>query len=253
MIELLLGNGNISPPSVLVNAMNHSGLTALDVLLLFPSEAGDREIIEILQGAGAMKARNITHTTNNQTSNTSTTPETCQSHNLVEYFKFKKGRDSPSDARSTLLVIAVLVATATFHVGVNPPGGTWPDTYITHQLNGTSNEEAHAAGESVWATTNEVAFILSVFFNSVGFFMSLYMIYVLTSRLPLQFELQICMLAMFSTYNTATVNLTPNKLRLYSILTTVILSLTLGIVVQSVRRLAKTIRQFVMDKIGAVL
>lgn len=46
-----------------------------------------------------------------------------QATNLVEYVKFKKGRDSPSEARSALLFIAVLVATATFQVGVGPPGG----------------------------------------------------------------------------------------------------------------------------------
>lgn len=40
-----------------VNAINKSALTALDLLPIFPSEAGDREIVEILRGAGAIKAR----------------------------------------------------------------------------------------------------------------------------------------------------------------------------------------------------
>ena len=51
--------------------------------------------------------------------NTSIATETYQTlhpDNMVEYFKFKKGRDSPSEARSALLVIAVLVVTATFQV-----------------------------------------------------------------------------------------------------------------------------------------
>ncbi|KAF2311659.1 hypothetical protein GH714_025683 [Hevea brasiliensis] len=100
-----------------VNAKNNSGLTALDLLLIFPSEAGDTEITEILRGVGAMRAKDISLSpmssfqSANQNSAFST-PEICQTEqsNLVDYFKFKKGRDSPSEARSALLVVAVLVA-----------------------------------------------------------------------------------------------------------------------------------------------
>ena len=46
-------------------------------------------------------------------------------HDFVEYFKFKKGRDSPGETRSALLVVAALVATTSFQFGVNPPGGVW--------------------------------------------------------------------------------------------------------------------------------
>lgn len=53
VIELLLCHSTSSSGMVDVNARNDSGLTALDVLLMFPSEAGDREIAEILLGAGA--------------------------------------------------------------------------------------------------------------------------------------------------------------------------------------------------------
>ncbi|KAH8492693.1 hypothetical protein H0E87_022062 [Populus deltoides] len=106
--------------SLEVNAINHTGITALDVILLFPSEAGDREIAEILRSAGAMRARDTVPLLlpTAKPLPTTSTPERCWSNrdNLVEYFKFKKDRDSPSEARGTLLVIAVLVATATFQV-----------------------------------------------------------------------------------------------------------------------------------------
>ncbi|KAF2311658.1 hypothetical protein GH714_025671 [Hevea brasiliensis] len=130
--------------------MNHYGLTALDVLLMSPSEAGDREIVEMLLDAEAMRGRDITlsNIPYNQTfTNSPTAPETDRSQlgGMVEYFKFKRGRDSPSTARSTLLVIVVLVATATFQVGVNPPGGVWQDTYTTGQNNNTSNIKPHNA------------------------------------------------------------------------------------------------------------
>ncbi|KAJ6978317.1 hypothetical protein NC653_030024 [Populus alba x Populus x berolinensis] len=52
-------------------------------------------------------------------------------------------RNSTSEARGTLLDIAVLVATATFIVVVNPPGGLGQDTSIPDQKNITSSNTAH--------------------------------------------------------------------------------------------------------------
>jgi hypothetical protein len=252
VIEIFLGSGSVSTGSLEVNAINHTGITALDVILLFPSEAGDREIVEILRSAGAMRARDTVPSTvtNSQTSTDNpSTPERCWSNrdNLVEYFKFKKDRDSPSEARGTLLVIAVLVATATFQVGVGPPGGVWQDTSIPDQKNITSNNTAHFAGQSIMATTNTVGFMLFVFFNSVGFSMSLYMLYVLTSKFPLQFELQICLLAMYCTYGTALSCIVPSNLYLFVQLTTTILSSTMSALARSVRPLTRMLRKSFKD------
>lgn len=252
VIEILLGSGSVSTGSLEVNAINHTGITALDVILLFPSEAGDREIVEILRSAGAMRARDAVPSTvtNSQTSTDNpSTPERCWliRDNLVEYFKFKKDRDSPSEARGTLLVIAVLVATATFQVGVSPPGGLWQDTSIPDQNNITSSNTAHFAGQSIMATTNTVGFMLFVFFNSVGFSMSLCMLYVLTSKFPLQFELQICLLAMYFTYGTALSNIVPSKVYLYVLLNTTILSATMSALDRSVRPLTRMLRKSIKD------
>ncbi|XP_061953358.1 ankyrin repeat-containing protein BDA1 [Populus nigra] len=252
VLEMLLGSGTVSSGSLEVNAINHSGLTALDMVLIFPSEAGDREIVEILRSAGATRARDIIQSTisNNQTSTDNpSTPERCLSNgnNLIEYFKFKRGRDSPSEARSTLLVIAVLVATATFQVGVNPPGGVWQDTNIPDHTNSTSSSNAHFGGQSIMATTNKVGFMLFVFFNSVGFSMSLYMIYVLTSEFPLQFELQICLLAMYGTYGTALPCIAPSSLNLPVLLTTTILSSTTSALAQVARPLTTMLKKFFKD------
>ena len=80
--------------------------------------------------------------------NSPITPEThtLRSNNLVGYFKFKKGRDSPGETRNALLVIAVLVATATFQVRVNPPGGVWQDNYIPERSNSSSSYKGHKQG-----------------------------------------------------------------------------------------------------------
>ncbi|KAH1131454.1 hypothetical protein J1N35_002832 [Gossypium stocksii] len=88
-------------------------------------------------------------------------------------------------------------------VGLSPPGGTCQDSYFPNPNNGTSGSEAHIAGTSIMGTKSEVTFALFMVFNSMDFSMSRSMINILTSKFPLQFELQICMVALFFTYNTA--------------------------------------------------
>ncbi|KAB2601515.1 receptor-interacting serine/threonine-protein kinase 4 [Pyrus ussuriensis x Pyrus communis] len=170
VVEWLVGNGK-TPSALEVNIVNQSGLTPLDLLLIFPSEAGDREIEEILRGARASRAQNIHYTPSHGPMETNTL-QLQQPNNPMEYFKFKMGRDSPSDARTALLVVAVLVATTTFQAGLSPPGG-----FVT--------------------------------FNSMGFFVSLHMICVLSTNFPMQLELLMCILAMYSTYNTAVISFAP--------------------------------------------
>ncbi|GLU20857.1 hypothetical protein SLE2022_370350 [Rubroshorea leprosula] len=219
--------------SSILNAINPSSLTALDLLQIFPSEVGDMEIAEILQTNGGRRTRDLTLSptpsfeSQNQVINIPTTPERPQSHprNLVEYFKFKKSRDSPTEARSMLLVVAVLVATATFQLGLRRPGGIWQDYYVPDQSNSsTSTDKAHTAGTSVLATNGGTSFLLFVLFNSIGFAVSLSMINILTSKFPLHSELQVCINAMFFTYNTAMVSISPEVVKLPIIISTSILS-----------------------------
>ncbi|KAM1126461.1 hypothetical protein ACFX2B_041139 [Malus domestica] len=216
VVEWLVGNGT-TPSALEVNIVNQSGLTPLDLLLIFPSEAGDREIEEILRGAGASRAQDIgasraqdiQHTPSHGPMETNTL-QLQQPNNPMEYFKFKMGRDSPSDARTALLVVAVLVATATFQAGLNPPGGVWQDSTGSNK-NGTgsgSNEPAHSAGESVMGSYH-VSFVGFMVLNSIGFFVSLDMINVLTINFPLQLELQICMVAIYCTYIFAVISIAP--------------------------------------------
>ncbi|XVF08543.1 hypothetical protein REPUB_Repub07fG0012300 [Reevesia pubescens] len=260
VIELLLGIGTTTSGLLEVNAVNQSGLTALDVLQIFPSEAGDREIADILQRAGAMRARDImispipSYESHNQVTNQPRTQRSCfwQTDKVVEYFKFKKGRDSPSEARSNLLVIAVLVATATFQVGVSPPGGTWQDTSSPNQNNGTSLHKATTAGNSIMGTYDGVAFALFVVFNSIGFSVSLFMINVLTSNFPLQFELQVCMIAMFFTYNTAMTSIAPSSVKLFTIIITSVFSSVTPLLTKLVKQLLKLLKELVLDIIQKV-
>ncbi|KAI8026691.1 Ankyrin repeat-containing protein BDA1 [Camellia lanceoleosa] len=56
VIDLVLKKNAVSNGALEINSLNKKGLTALDALLFFQSEAGDSEIEEILRQAGAMKA-----------------------------------------------------------------------------------------------------------------------------------------------------------------------------------------------------
>ncbi|XP_061997553.1 uncharacterized protein LOC133715177 isoform X2 [Rosa rugosa] len=347
VVEWLVGIGT-APGGVLeVDSVNQRGLTALDLLLLFPSEAGDREIEEILRDTGALRARervqsssdvpsyaqnhsqmasethqqqpnnvastaldtvhyssgqnhnqmaqqahqeqgastaiDIVHPSSdvpslNQNHNqmapqahqeqgastaidivhpSSDVPSLNQNHNQIapqttqeqpnnvasttvapvhpvsaqitgspsqnrtqigsqtdqeeldgmEYFKFKKGIDPVDNARTALLVIAVLVATASYEIALNPPGGLWSDTNLS--TNGT--EPPHLAGTSNIASYFPVYTIFGAILNCIGFSVSLHMIYVLTTNFPLRLELIVCGLAMYVTFINGLITISPGE------------------------------------------
>ncbi|TYH61478.1 hypothetical protein ES332_D07G054800v1 [Gossypium tomentosum] len=224
--------------SALQLAVKDSSLKQLNLFLCMPSsfERIGRtwtvrqvtEITEILRQAGAVSARDViispipSRESHDQEPDHPRTRQRCQrlTDNLVEYFNSR-----------LLLIIAVLVTTATFQVGLSPPGGTCQDSYFPNPNNGTSGGEAHIAGTSIMGTNSEVTFALFMVFNSMDFSMSLSMINILTSKFPLQFELQICMVALFFTYNTAMTSIAPSSVRdftiiMKSVLLSIILTLT---------------------------
>ncbi|XP_009373993.3 LOW QUALITY PROTEIN: ankyrin repeat-containing protein BDA1 [Pyrus x bretschneideri] len=217
--EGLVGNETIAG-ALEVNSVNNRGLTALD--LVFPNETGDWEMEAILHGAGALRAGDIVNSgvqlfNSHSHSENHTAPETPQLQqeqqktNWWEFFQFKKGRDCPRDARTALLVVASLVAMTTFQVGLNPPNGTWQDSSdVNNKGTGSSNEPVHLAGRSIMGSYSEVSFVVFVVLNSIGFYFSLYTMIILTTNFPLQLELQICIIAVYTTYGTAVVNIAPS-------------------------------------------
>lgn len=71
---------------------------------------------------------------------------------------------------------------------------------------------------------NGVVFTMFVFFNTIGFSISLSIINILTLGFPLRFQLQVCMRALYFSHNTAMASVAPDNVKLYCILITSILA-----------------------------
>ncbi|KAI7742644.1 hypothetical protein M8C21_025532 [Ambrosia artemisiifolia] len=216
VVQLLLDGLVISKENMELNSLNNSGLTPLDMLHMFHSEAGDREISEILIKTGAVAAQNLQSPSNTQDERPNHHDTRVHDHprspakKLLDYFKYSNLNDSPSNVRNTLLVIVILITAATYQPVLSPPGGFWQDDYVPSAVSNsssaaTSNTTAtkpHTAGQAIILTQNPIAFSIFLFANSVGFYMSLHMILVLTAAFPMRLELHILVIALSTTYCT---------------------------------------------------
>ncbi|KAG5563865.1 hypothetical protein RHGRI_000160 [Rhododendron griersonianum] len=80
---------------------------------------------------------------------------------------------SPSERKlmQTIMVVASLFATMAFQVGVNPPGSVWQDDSEAHD-----NFKGHIAGKAMLAYEYPNSYACFMFFNTVGFLLSLFLI-----------------------------------------------------------------------------
>ncbi|XP_049387421.1 uncharacterized protein LOC125851699 [Solanum stenotomum] len=212
VVDMLLDENVVSKGTIEVNSLNKKGLTPLEVLL---EESGDRDIEEILRASGAVSAENlqvlvvpVQDPSNEQSSREQRRDQPrSNSKKLQDFFKYNKTKDYPGKVRDTLLVIVILIATATYQAILSSPGGVWQDTYWPDHNN---NSTRHIAGQSVMGDNDPICYILFMIFNSLGFFISLYTINFLTIGFPLQSELQVSLLALAITYCTVMFSLMPN-------------------------------------------
>ncbi|KAG5627097.1 hypothetical protein H5410_012315 [Solanum commersonii] len=229
VVDLLLDENFVAKGTIDVNSLNKGGLTPLEVLL---KESGDRDIEEILRTSGAVSAEHLQTSqqeglpqswvvpvqdpSNEQSSREQTRDDGPRSNSkkLQDFFKYNKTKDCPGKVRDTLLVIAILIATATYQTVLSPPGGVWQDTYWPDHNNSSSSDGIMSlrriAGQSVMGTNNPISYGLFLVFNSIGFFVSLHTINFLTIGFPLQLELQISLVALIATYDTVMSAITPN-------------------------------------------
>ncbi|PWA60401.1 Ankyrin repeat-containing protein [Artemisia annua] len=212
VVDFLLNAEVTINESMELNSLNKSMLTPLDILLMFQSEAGDREIEEILVQAGALKAENLQSPAHTQ-EQTAYHPDTRHENppspakKLIDYFKYNNLQDSPNKVRNTLLVVIILITAATYQPALSPPGGTWQDDFTPPEgnntlygTNTTNTPKKHTAGQAIMGTHNPVAYTIFLFSNSLGFYMSLHMITILTTAFPLRLEFQLLMFSLAATY-----------------------------------------------------
>ncbi|KAJ4841729.1 hypothetical protein Tsubulata_003014 [Turnera subulata] len=109
------------------------------------------------------------------------------SKNFYKYYRFKLGRDTPSDARNTILVVAVLIVALTFQAAVNPPGGVWQDTEQKGNI-------TKVAGKAVLGSAKS-SYITFVFANTLAFSSASQAILYLVLDCPFQTEILIAIYA----------------------------------------------------------
>ncbi|KAL0347621.1 UNVERIFIED_CONTAM: hypothetical protein Scaly_1778100 [Sesamum calycinum] len=268
VVDLLLDKNFGYKVKLEMNLLNKNGLTPLEVLR---SEGGDSEIEEMLSLGGATAAETLTHSfrlsamenlvnlsqipSQNQSAQEQQTSH-CKStsEKLQDYFKYDMFKDSPSKVRDMLLVIAVLIATATYQAVLSPPGGVWQDDFWPDAKNNGSSARRpprHTAGQAVMGTNKAVAYGLFLLFNSMGFFMALHMMNFLTIGLPMQFELRVALFALTATYDTCMVAITPNGwILVLFIVLSIVMPFIMPVLTKAVRDYNRKGRQYELPAQG---
>lgn len=175
-----------------VNALNKSGLTPLDV-----SSRSDQEIREFLMQAGAkygqsnLLSSQIDLVHRDEDNNNGIT--SCQRSSPLK--DSNRGEESSDDKVSNLLVVAVLIASATFQAVIQPP--ILFKKFKIHIKNGFV-----ATVSSFLTSPVGTDFTLCIFLgsNTFGFLLSVQMIICLTKKLPSRWPLVLSTAAMVLTY-----------------------------------------------------
>ncbi|KAL3738991.1 hypothetical protein ACJRO7_020393 [Eucalyptus globulus] len=192
VISLLLCGHAVKSDVVEVNPLNDSGSTPLDVLTLSRRGAGDREIREILVRAGAIRRRGRSNLRASRPVSVDDDFEGGNDHQLDGELVTSAPQSlsrSDGEIRNALLVVATLIANATYQSVLQPPSVVERD----------KNPENSSSAEDITYSAGLV-YILFLGGNSFGFLVSVQMIIYLTKKFPLRWPLRLSMIAMVLTY-----------------------------------------------------
>lgn len=192
-----------------VNARNGNGWTVLDALDI--QDSHDINMNQKLENAGAVRSPGSQYSNINAIKKTKQMmkpmQEDSETEDWIKYFKFQKERDSPSDTRSALLVVAALIATVCFQAGVNPPaaGDTSNPQPISPSPTAPPPPTYMGPGQAsiVAALGSYAAAMAFLFTNTLGLAAATSIITFLTSGFPFQRELIVAIYSMNFTYGVA--------------------------------------------------
>ncbi|XP_021740848.1 ankyrin repeat-containing protein BDA1-like [Chenopodium quinoa] len=154
--------------SIEVNAINTNDFTAIDTHIRSKMDLRDEDILQSLKHFKVL-----------------------QSKNMLKSRRITSDQDWLEKKRNTLMVVASLIATMAFQVGINPPGGTWQDDQNNRNAcfsskmtmaNGNNNLD-HVAG-SIMAIKTRGLYNTLLVSNTIGLISSLSVILLLISGLP---------------------------------------------------------------------
>ncbi|XP_059654276.1 uncharacterized protein LOC132300994 [Cornus florida] len=114
-------------------------------------------------------------------------------------FRYEEHKDTPSDIRNVLLIVAAMVTAVTFQAGVNPRGGVWQD-----------DSNGHKAGRAIYAS-HKVAFYVFLISNKFSLSASILVLVSLTHGFPFHFEIWVAMASMYATYASAVFAIAPGE------------------------------------------
>ncbi|KAK9060609.1 hypothetical protein SSX86_021315 [Deinandra increscens subsp. villosa] len=166
-----------------VNATNMNGETSMDKLAQVARDLKYQQILQSLTRAGAVETsiqgpvRRVY-----KNSRTKTSLDGFNYHNQPLSPQYLRGELTENDdwlnkKRSSLMVVASLIATMAFQAGTNPPSGVWQD-------DGSSNDPLHKAGFAIMPSNHPTLYHIFLICNTVGFVSTFSIILLLISGLP---------------------------------------------------------------------